>query len=134
MFDADLYAQHVNATGHTLLTANGALICGAAESQSFPQCHSMMQAAPYTAMMVWHDQRNSMQIDIYATRVIGVDGDGPGAPVVSSPTHPDPHNWDKRNLEATAAVSSIVGTALQSRNAPQIRSGSWGSLRTTSDH
>ncbi len=89
MFDSDIFAQHVNATGYSLLTANGTQICGASESQYFPQCHSTMQSAPYQAMMVWSDMRNSMQIDIYTQRVTGVDQHGPGAPVVSSPTHPD---------------------------------------------
>lgn len=89
MFDADMFAQHVNAAGEMLLTPNGTLICGAPASQSFPQCSSITEVAPYQAMMAWNDLRNGMQVDIYAQRVIGIDTDGPAAPTISSPTHPD---------------------------------------------
>ena len=63
----DIYAQRVNASGQTLWTQYGELICGASGSQEEPR---VVHDGEHGAIVTWKDHRNSPDDwDIYAQRV-----------------------------------------------------------------
>jgi hypothetical protein len=62
----DIYAQRVNAAGTTLWTADGVSLCVDIYEQGAPQIVSDGLGG---AIVVWHDDRNPTDWDIYAQRV-----------------------------------------------------------------
>jgi hypothetical protein len=82
----NIYAQRINATGVPQWTADGIVICDAAQSQSLPQ---VISDGAGGAIIAWQDHRNAVDDDLYAQRV---DAGGTalwtanGASVVSSMT------------------------------------------------
>jgi len=65
--DADIYAQLVDASGTPLWTANGIVVCGAADDQFNVQ---LISDGSKGAVATWEDKRNGTDnIDLYAQRV-----------------------------------------------------------------
>jgi FlgD Ig-like domain len=64
--ELDIYAQHVNASGVPLWTANGVALCTATSGQRFPTIDSDGAGG---AIITWRDHRTSAYSDIYAQRV-----------------------------------------------------------------
>ncbi len=62
---SDIYGQRLNASGAAQWTANGVLVCGAANSQAIPQVTSDGAGG---AIAVWADTRSGNS-DVYAQRV-----------------------------------------------------------------
>jgi hypothetical protein len=63
----DIYAQRVLAAGSTAWTANGVVICVAANNQVSPQ---LVSDGAGGAIITWHDSRSGTSNDIYAQRVL----------------------------------------------------------------
>lgn len=66
--DYDIYAQRIDGNGsiHAGWAANGVLLCGAAQSQYYPQIASDGSGG---AIIAWHDFRSGTFYDIYAQRI-----------------------------------------------------------------
>ena len=79
--NVDIYAQKYNSTGHFLWGANGTTICTADESQGGVQiCSDGIGGA----ILVWEDERDSTDDDIYAQRINStgdVQWDNNGVPI-----------------------------------------------------
>lgn len=86
---ADLYLQHINGLGNSLLAINGQRIFGESTAQSFPKVSWSVQ---HTIIVSWTDSRNWQTTgqDIYALRI-----DTLGSPL-----------WDSTGLPVCAADSS----------------------------
>lgn len=65
--DADIYAQHVNATGTLLWNAGGAIVSTASSLQNGPQ---LVTDGAGGIIVAWEDWRNFSQTDIYAQRIL----------------------------------------------------------------
>ncbi|MBZ0269920.1 hypothetical protein K8I85_17345, partial [bacterium] len=63
---ADIYAQHVNASGTPLWAADGIAICAENNSQFSPD---IVPDGAGGAILVWSDQRSNVDFDIYVQRV-----------------------------------------------------------------
>ena len=85
--NADIYAQLINFLGQAQYKANGIAMCNASNSQGYSP---IINDGTDGAIITWDDYRTGTESDIYAQRMKYVDTSGPTAPIVSSPTHPDP--------------------------------------------
>ncbi|MBK6832482.1 MAG: hypothetical protein IPG92_17900, partial [Flavobacteriales bacterium] len=63
---ADIYAQHVDASGLVQWTADGIAICTAASDQWSPE---IIGDGAGTAIITWEDNRSGAGLDIYAQRL-----------------------------------------------------------------
>jgi hypothetical protein len=63
---SNIYAQRVNAAGTVQWTADGIVVCNAAQAQTAPQIASDGSGG---AIIAWTDHRNTVDDDIYAQRV-----------------------------------------------------------------
>jgi hypothetical protein len=66
----DIYAQRINASGAAQWTANGIIVCNDASTQSEPQLAARVSGG---TIIIWTDDRNTFQQDIYAQ---GIDAAG----------------------------------------------------------
>ena len=62
----DIYAQRISGGGTVQWTSDGVILCGAANGQSLPKIITDDSGG---AIITWEDQRNGLDIDIYAQRV-----------------------------------------------------------------
>ena len=65
---ADIYAQRINSRGVAQWTANGVVICNAADDQRVPH---VARSGSGNTIIAWQDRRNGTDYDIYAQRVNG---------------------------------------------------------------
>ena len=65
--DGDIYSQRLSSAGAVQWTANGVLICGAADAQFGP---ALTPNGSGGAIVTWHDNRQLEWTDIYAQEVI----------------------------------------------------------------
>ncbi|HVO76809.1 MAG TPA: FlgD immunoglobulin-like domain containing protein [Candidatus Bathyarchaeia archaeon] len=68
----DIYAQRITSAGAAQWTANGVVVCSAAQSQRDPQ---IVPDGSGGAIIAWTDHRNTLDDDVYAQRL-----DASGAP------------------------------------------------------
>jgi hypothetical protein len=83
--DFDIYAQHVDATGAQLWTADGVAVSqlGSAENTPFGIAHG-----PGRVLLAWNDGRSPAGSDIYANSIDSQGGGGPtGGLAVDPPVH-----------------------------------------------
>lgn len=80
----DIYAQRINASGTTLWTADGVMVCGGPGIQEFP---SMAPFGSGGAFVMWFDDRSGSHHDVYAGRVtpVGFVPDGNGVAITNTP-------------------------------------------------
>ncbi len=64
--DYDIYAQRINSIGIVQWTANGTLICNAANSQTGARIEP---DGANGALIAWVDKRNGLDYDVYAQRI-----------------------------------------------------------------
>src|SRR5678816_2016363 len=107
----DIYAQRVNASGATLWTANGVVVCNAVQDQQWP---SIVSDGGTGAIITWYDGRGPTPpngYDIYAQKL-----NSSGVP-----------QWTANGV--------AVCTAAQDQTYPQIASnGSGGAIITWQDY
>ncbi len=112
IFDANLYAQRVNSAGIPQWTANGVLVCGAAENQGSIK---LVPDGGGGAILTWDDPRSGTEYDIYAQRVnaSGTMQWAPDGVVVSSAPN---HQFVPRILPDAGGGSLIAWTDARSGN------------------
>ena len=69
--NADVYAQRISDTGAAIWTANGILVCGAANDQANTVVATDGDGG---AIVTWHDNRNGISSDVYAQHVTRTGG------------------------------------------------------------
>ena len=110
----DIYAQRINASGAAQWTANGIIVCNDASTQSEPQLVARISGG---TIIIWTDERNTFQQDIYAQ---GIDAAGNtlwtanGVPVAN-----EAHAQSAAQLITDGADGAVIA---------------WQDLRTTADY
>ena len=87
--DWDIYAQHLDATGNSLWTENGSLVCSADGLQNWPVITADGSGG---AVMAWYDNRPSAGLygDVYAQRITRGEYLGyPAATITEIADHPN---------------------------------------------
>jgi hypothetical protein len=78
---SDIYARRIGANGIAQWTANGNVVCAAADGQA---SLTMVETGTGSAILAWHDFRSGSSADIYAQRVDGHGYLGDPAPRITS--------------------------------------------------
>ncbi|MGF2410803.1 T9SS type A sorting domain-containing protein [Ferruginibacter sp.] len=110
----DIYAQRINASGAAQWAANGIIVCNDASTQSEPQLVARISGG---TIIIWTDERNTFQQDIYAQ---GIDAAGNtlwaanGVPVAN-----EAHAQSAAQLITDGADGAVIA---------------WQDLRTTADY
>lgn len=82
VFNSDLYAQRLNASGNLQWSPSGVMLTGAASDQVQP---SMTTDGSSGAVLTWEDGRNGMSSNVYAVRVSAGGITAPTTGVISRP-------------------------------------------------